>query len=55
MSLEELKPCPFCGGEAELQENNGIEYAVICQRCFCRTEWCVLYKQDAITAWNTRV
>ena len=45
----ELKQCPFCGGEAKIEEkcdyNDGTEYSVnhyffqvICQKCFARSQ-----------------
>lgn len=44
-----LKPCPFCGGEAELELGNtldlsySIDYAnVVCDQCCCTTD----------TIWN---
>ena len=53
---EELKPCPFCGGEAEVSE---IAWNVIqCTACTCQL--IVLPIPDgateeyAIEAWNTR-
>lgn len=66
--MEELKPCPFCGGEAELRFfNNGpsFSYRVECLNCTGmvgrrfeeystnRTFWFGI-KQEAIDAWNTR-
>lgn len=33
--MEELKPCPFCGGKAVVHVNNGV--CVICTQCNCRT------------------
>lgn len=66
--MEELKPCPFCGGEAELRFfNNGpsFSYRVECLNCTAmvgrrfeeystnRTFWFGI-KQEAIDAWNTR-
>ena len=54
---EELKPCPFCGGEAKLHEQKHREYAstyyVECKNCECKTiEF--LNKDDACERWNTR-
>ena len=59
---EELKECPFCGGQAEL-ENKCIVFEkvsyVICTKCGARTrdflvstEWSS--NQKAIEAWNRR-
>lgn len=33
--MEELKPCPFCGGKAVLHVDGGA--FVVCQQCECRT------------------
>ena len=47
-----IKPCPFCGGEAETQTGN--MYAFIeCSKCDCRS---VEHEDfiEAIKAWNTR-
>lgn len=45
-----LLPCPFCGGEAELDEYCG-RYVV-----FCKSEKCSWRdtEAEAIEAWNTR-
>lgn len=58
----ELKPCPFCGGEAELNKsftNNWSAY-VMCSDCSARTalfvqsiDWCA--NDEAVKAWNRRV
>jgi hypothetical protein len=53
-----LKPCPLCGGEAQLEDyrdggSNG--YGVFCQTFTCQT--CgptTLNALDAINLWNTR-
>lgn len=49
-----IKPCPFCGGEAILDETNENEVFVGCCNCYALTGlYC--YKQDAIDAWNRRI
>ncbi|MCH5205682.1 MAG: Lar family restriction alleviation protein [Oscillospiraceae bacterium] len=53
MTEIKLKPCPFCGGRAELDEI-GLIYRVICMRCLSKSSSCG-YRRDAIDAWNTRV
>lgn len=65
----ELKPCSFCGGEAEIREYDnrdihgykvGVEYAVGCKdddsNCLMGDET-PLYKDKnkAIEKWNRRV
>lgn len=61
--MVELKPCPFCGGEAEFITENvlGI-YAVWCTKCKCQTPYQFDFgkglgvsKQKAIAVWNGRV
>ena len=51
MSEIKLKPCPFCGGEAEMFGNESAVF-VGCKECTCITEW-----DDDISAeigWNRR-
>ena len=56
---KELKPCPFCGGEAILQETGSSWCNVICDKCGAMTK-CILNnceyssKDKAIEAWNRR-
>lgn len=45
---KELKPCPFCGGEATYYDDEK-EYAC------CRNAYCPLWEHLPIQAWNTRV
>ena len=61
MSNENLKPCPFCGGQAELQAKNITTtktsktlYQIICTECTCSIVDYV-YADTAVRAWNRRV
>ncbi len=49
----ELKPCPFCGGEAEYVGSEGKGYWVQCKACYARGPWGD-YGYQALAAWNRR-
>lgn len=58
--MNELKKCPFCGGEARLhsrcnyiETGNETMYFVKCNECKTESTWCYK-KEKAIKAWNTR-
>jgi Lar family restriction alleviation protein len=51
--MEELKRCPFCGGEA-IEVRTGESYWVRCSDCDAETALCDS-RPDAIAAWNRRV
>lgn len=55
----ELKPCPFCGGEACLQEHFFAgyisTYGVVCLDCCAETRQFFHTKDEATEAWNRRV
>lgn len=62
-----LKPCPFCGGEAELipilMDYDTAESFVRCRNCFAKGKTYKtavrgedkLREKQAIAAWNRRV
>ena len=58
--MEELKKCPFCGGEAELEYTESYSshryYFVQCTECGCKSDD---FEDDpgmkkAVAAWNNR-
>ena len=51
--MAELKPCPFCGGEAALDRVNNLLFVPYCKRCgaACDNRQS---EDEAIKAWNTR-
>ena len=62
---EELKPCPFCGGQASLNyeripgENKGFWAQVICNGCYGRSggTWAGSYsaaERIEAKSWNRR-
>lgn len=52
MNEVKLKPCPFCGGEAEIIDVYG-EYGVMCKECNAGTESAGTM-DDAAKIWNER-
>ena len=58
-NMEELKKCPFCGGEAMLKIHYGFDEKVIsafvyCEECGVATRRCAL-ETTAMGKWNRRV
>lgn len=59
----ELKPCPFCGGKAEITmhvDDYGTYYVVCCMTDKCRGSedysWSETHNvEEAIKAWNRRM
>ena len=49
---ENLKRCPFCGGEAKCIEFYGL-YHVICCNCYIAGKDCST-RESAVSAWNNR-
>lgn len=51
----ELKPCPFCGGEAKICGTREIGMSwIACKSCIGQTT-CYDTEEEAIEAWNRRV
>ena len=54
---EELKPCPFCGGEGYLNDITYLDektrYYIMCTKCKASTGL-QKSKKAAINIWNTR-
>ncbi|MBQ6232824.1 MAG: Lar family restriction alleviation protein [Clostridia bacterium] len=57
--MTKLKPCPFCGGEAVLEDCGPYygegRFFVRCSKCDIVQEHLWATKQTAIKAWNRRV
>ena len=58
---EELKPCPFCGGQGvvDTQERfpdgpDNLAYFVSCIQCACQGPW-MKSEGSAIKFWNMRI
>ncbi len=63
MAELKLKPCPFCGGNAEIfinKSRQGQTSNIHCSKCSCRKtllkhpSYDGVIEQDAIDDWNTR-
>ena len=56
--LVDLKPCPFCGGEADVIEHlfHGLDssYGLQCKKCEAETYQFYRSEEKAIKAWNSR-
>ena len=60
--MEELKPCPFCGGKANIIQSD-ISYSIRCSKCgvgifrprMGESEWCAFHTiKETTDAWNRR-
>ncbi|MDE9536913.1 Lar family restriction alleviation protein [Xenorhabdus bovienii] len=52
--MTKLKPCPFCGEEADVAEEYGGRYYVYCSECLVEQTEPSETKEEAITIWNQR-
>lgn len=51
--MSELKPCPFCGGEAKVRVwGDGLGVTVECQLCYTHKHRDT--EAEAIEVWNRR-
>lgn len=56
----DLKPCPFCGGEAIVDDSAGVSRQCLGVKIFCGNEDCLVKPHiydlyhTAIDAWNNR-
>ena len=57
--MDKLKPCPFCGSEALLEDLGSYEkcgrYFVRCSKCGIAQDNLWSTKKTAIIRWNRRV
>jgi len=56
--VERLLPCPFCGGEANYQEEHSHHWRVVCMSCGVQHPFVSVREVDPrpslVAAWNTR-
>lgn len=51
--MNELKPCPFCGGEAKIITYADDDKSIKCGKCWAGTSR-YMSVERAVFAWNTR-
>lgn len=55
---EKLKPCPFCGGEAEIihidEGENAGGSCVCCTQCLASSNVEFEFKENFVSNWNRR-
>lgn len=52
--MNELKPCPFCGGEAEVRRYQNVFSAVCCDEDCAAYNGLYRSEAEAALHWNTR-
>lgn len=56
--MDELKPCPFCGADANIRFDFKHDYVVFCTNDLCmlnELEYGFDSEEEAIEAWNRRI
>jgi Lar family restriction alleviation protein len=51
---EKLKPCPFCGGEAQERGHKGVGTAIQCTVCGANSGIRQRSRKESAEAWNRR-
>ena len=55
--MSELKKCPFCGGEADIESDisdyGEMRFYVYCKKCIAEGGW-GFSEKEAIELWNKR-
>ena len=51
--MNELKPCPFCGGEAEVRKYTATLIFVQCKSCLAGST-AFTSEHEAVKVWNSR-
>lgn len=51
---EPLKPCPFCGGEAQIVRCNSGKYQCFCRNCGCTQTMFFDSPEEVPEEWNAR-
>lgn len=51
---EKLKPCPFCGGEAQIIRCNSGKYQCFCRNCGCAQTMFFDSPEEVPEEWNAR-
>lgn len=60
--MDELKQCPFCGGEAETYHSDNPDSNIQYWGVDCKSDECITHtmiadyatEKDAVAAWNRR-
>lgn len=52
--MADLKPCPFCGHKAVVEDCGDNSYFVRCSHCSINQDKLYAQKCDAVKAWNRR-